>query len=108
MPIIAALILLTGAIAVIAYGTSNPSVFGHTGDEVANMSATLSVPFTTLKNNYNNLSQPGCAPNSADDSTKFATTGIISACHRYCIAKGYNGGTLQECGSPNISCLCIN
>ncbi len=123
IPIIAILILLAGAIAVIAYGTSSPSVFGHTGDEIANISITPIVPLSIITG-YNNEVTPACAPNSNDDPTKFAIPGAISACNRYCSSGctgpaafncagglsglGYKTGTFVECNTTSITCLCIN
>ena len=109
-PLLIGLFVIAGAIAVIAFGTSNPAVLGHTADEVANISAAFSVPIAELKG-FNSAAEVSCVPNWPDATTKFATPGTISACSRYCQTKGYNSGTFIECdGNPQqtVMCSCIN
>ena len=79
-PLLIGLFVIAGAIAVIAFGTSNPAVLGHTADEVANISTTFSVPIAQLKG-FNSAAEVACVPNwPGDAATKFATPGTISAC----------------------------
>ncbi len=113
--ILAGILILAGIFAVYAFGTSSPSVFGHTASEVENISALFWVDHTVLAN-YNSLERPGCIPDSTELASKFATSGTVSACNRYCISssggtppgKGYTWGTFVECNTLQAQCLCIN
>ncbi len=110
LSVIVGLIILIGIFAVYAFGTSSPSVFGHTGDEIANISLTFVVPIAELRT-YNPLANETCLPSwPGDTATKFATASTISACSRYCQAKGYDSGTFVECDGGlglAVRCACI-
>ena len=122
LTIAVAMLLLTGAIAVISYGTSNPLSLGHSSGEIENISALFWVNHTLLAS-YNDLERPGCIPNSANQSSKYATSGTVAACNRFCSngcsaaggsctaqlpGKGYSWGTFVECDTQQAQCLCIN
>ncbi len=115
---VALVVLLIGIFVIRAYGSNIPSTFGHSAGEIdvtiggqtKNLQqaidsgnfgqvAYLDATFDELK-----LLQPALTTCGNNPNEVFYYT---SACHRWCIQRGYIGGTIVEIACPPVGCLCV-